>query len=72
MVYGPQGCGKTINAERMRSAFGMGKIVDDWRRGDQFPLYGALILTSDYTGYHAAAGMVERMTFDTAMTAAYS
>jgi len=48
IVYGPQGCGKTVNAERIRKHFGLtGKIVDDWR-GIMDHKYGyALYLTND-------------------------
>jgi hypothetical protein len=30
IVYGPQGCGKTRNAERIRKHFGLERIVDDF------------------------------------------
>lgn len=36
IIYGPPGCGKTRNAERLRRHFGMHEIVDDG--SDPFPL----------------------------------
>lgn len=30
VVYGPQGCGKTLNAEKIAKALGMKYIIDDW------------------------------------------
>lgn len=36
IIYGPQGCGKTKNAEKLRRFFGMDEIVDD--EGDPYPL----------------------------------
>lgn len=30
VVYGPQGCGKTINAQAFRRAFGATVVVDPW------------------------------------------
>ncbi len=29
VVYGPRGCGKTYNAEKIRSALGCGRVIDD-------------------------------------------
>lgn len=31
IVYGPQGCGKTANAEKIMREFGLIKIIDNWR-----------------------------------------
>lgn len=33
IVYGPQGCGKTTNAERIAKAYGCSKIVDEGLTG---------------------------------------
>lgn len=30
IIYGPAGCGKTYNAERIRKFFGAKAVVDDW------------------------------------------
>lgn len=46
IVHGPQGCGKTRNAERLMRHFGMTRIVDDWTPADPAPASGALVLTS--------------------------
>jgi hypothetical protein len=45
VVYGPQGCGKTGAAERLRKAFGLDRVIDPWEPGQPFPLTGALVLT---------------------------
>jgi hypothetical protein len=46
IVYGPQGCGKTRNAEKIRSHFGLKYILDGFTPGDQAPREDTLILTS--------------------------
>lgn len=38
IVWGPPGCGKTRNAEKLRKHFGCARIVDGWSRGDRQPL----------------------------------
>lgn len=30
-VYGPQGCGKTRNAEKLRKKYGCGHVIDEGR-----------------------------------------
>lgn len=66
VVYGPQACGKTRNAEAMRQAFGLDVIVDDWTWRDPLPDFGALILTSDESVFHTIQ-RVRVVTFDAAM-----
>lgn len=49
IVYGPKGCGKTRNAERLRAHFGLDHVIDDWapgRDGGLIPMFGVLVLTS--------------------------
>lgn len=46
IVYGPQGSGKTTNAEALRKHFGCSRVVDDWHYGDLI-CKGDLILTND-------------------------
>lgn len=48
VVYGPMGCGKTRNAERLKKAFGLSIIVDDWQFGfsKNWSREGALLLTN--------------------------
>lgn len=29
VIYGPQGCGKSVNAQRLRRHFGLTRVVDD-------------------------------------------
>jgi hypothetical protein len=44
VVYGPQGCGKTTNAQRIRQALGLQHVIDDWHPGDPKPA-DTLLLT---------------------------
>ena len=37
VIYGPQACGKTRNAERLKRAFGARRVVDEWVPGDPLP-----------------------------------
>lgn len=37
IIYGPQGCGKTRNAEALAKHLGLSNIVDDWMSGDELP-----------------------------------
>lgn len=45
VVYGPQGCGKTRNANRIREHFGLALIVDGWD-GNSTLRRGTLALTN--------------------------
>lgn len=47
LVYGPEGCGKTTNAQAIAAALGLTEIVDDWQPGDPAPITKALVLTND-------------------------
>jgi hypothetical protein len=71
VVYGPAGCGKTINAQILRKAFGLSQIIDDYDGRTRIPFNGALVLTNNYTAWHACNGMAECISYDQAMTAAY-
>lgn len=45
VIHGPQGCGKTRNAQALAKHFGCSRIVDDWNgRSKVEP--GSLVLTS--------------------------
>lgn len=33
IIYGPQGCGKTRNAQRLAAHFGLKNILDGWDGG---------------------------------------
>lgn len=37
ILYGPQGCGKTRNAESIAAALGLERIRDEWTEGDPVP-----------------------------------
>ncbi len=50
LVYGPQGCGKSINAERLRRHFGCASVQDeglDWWGPRRKIVDGALHLTTE-------------------------
>ena len=52
VVVGPQGCGKTTNAERIKQHFGLGRIVDEGQlarvlaKGPKLEPFGVLYLTN--------------------------
>ncbi len=46
-IYGPQGCGKTRNAEHLCKHYGLTVIIDEygeWRRTVSVPKQGALVI----------------------------
>lgn len=54
VIYGPRGCGKTINAERLQKHFGLERIVDEgkdyWpfdRKGPALESKGVLYLVEE-------------------------
>lgn len=67
IIYGPQGCGKTRNAEALAKHFGLNHIIDDgedengnsWHPGDPVP-DDTLVLTN-------APGIDGAISFDEAM-----
>lgn len=42
IVYGPQGCGKSLNAERLRKALGCSRVISDDEADFPRDLYGRL------------------------------
>lgn len=72
VVYGPQGCGKTQNAERLRTCFGLDYVIDNWEGGELVPLHGALVLTSltESDLAEVVSASVRRADFGSAMRAA--
>lgn len=46
LVHGPEGCGKTKNAQAIAAALGLTEIVDDWQPGQPVPATKALVLTN--------------------------
>lgn len=46
VVYGPQACGKTTNAERIMKAYGLDTLVDGWDGASELEP-ATLYLTSD-------------------------
>jgi hypothetical protein len=46
VIYGPQGCGKTQNAEKLRKRYGLREVVDGWEPGQPTRISGVLYLTN--------------------------
>lgn len=73
IVYGPQGCGKTRNAQRLLRGLGLRRLIDegaDFNPNLRIPVHGALVLTNR-EDLPAPASCV-RMTFRDAMRRAGS
>ncbi|MBA0283832.1 MULTISPECIES: hypothetical protein [Stenotrophomonas] len=47
VIYGPQRCGKTSNAQELRAHFGLQEVLDDWDGHTAYPLEGTLVLTNN-------------------------
>lgn len=47
VIYGPQRCGKTANAQELREYFGMRNVLDDWDGHTVYPLDDTLVLTNN-------------------------
>jgi len=47
IVYGPKACGKTTNGAALAKFFGLETVVEleEVRKGETVPAYGALVLT---------------------------
>lgn len=45
LVCGPEGCGKTRNAQAIAHSLGLTSVIDDWQRDDHLPKQDTLILT---------------------------
>lgn len=66
LVHGPQGCGKTSNAQAIAAALGLTEIVDDWHPGMKAPTTKALVLTNEPGPF---APFIRRvLSFDQAMS----
>lgn len=73
VVYGPMGCGKTRNAQRLLRALNRSHLIDeglDFVPGRMVPVHDALVLTND-EARAAPAGCI-RMSFQDAMRRAGS
>lgn len=47
VIHGPQGCGKTVNGQRLARHFGLKRVVDlDELGGERIPP-GSLVLTNE-------------------------
>lgn len=48
IVFGPQACGKTRNAEKLKQHFGLDRVIEheDYPPNQLLPTTGALILTN--------------------------
>lgn len=67
IVYGPQGCGKTRNADKLRRAFGLDSVITDAKPGDNPPGTGALVLTNSPDVHLIADGSIAAIDYDSAM-----
>lgn len=69
IIYGPQGCGKTRNAEQLRQAFGLERVIElEDSPSNRIPDRGALVLTNrDDATSMPAPWPCRRMSFDQAM-----
>lgn len=65
LVYGPEGCGKTTNAQAIADALGLTEIVDGWLPGDPVPPRKALLLSTEAPDFPTHKRV---LTFDQAMS----
>lgn len=65
LVYGPEGCGKTRNAQAIADALGLTEIVDGWLPGDPVPPRKALLLSTEAPDFPTHKRV---LTFDQAMS----
>ncbi|HHA2922774.1 TPA: hypothetical protein ACOFDN_001117 [Stenotrophomonas maltophilia] len=56
VIYGPQRCGKTSNAQELRAHFGLHEVLDDWDGHTAYPLEDTLVLTNnpDAVAHHSS------------------
>ncbi|MCW2065097.1 UNVERIFIED_ORG: hypothetical protein M2420_000416 [Stenotrophomonas maltophilia] len=56
VIYGPQRCGKTANAQELREHFGLQEVLDDWDGHTAYPLHDTLVLTNnaDAVAHHSS------------------
>lgn len=47
VIYGPQRCGKTANAQELREHFGLQSVIEDWDGHSSYPLQDTLVLTEN-------------------------
>jgi hypothetical protein len=66
LVHGPEGCGKTRNAQAIADALGLTQIVDNWLPGQPVPLTKALVLTNQDGPHHPFTRRT--LTFDQGMS----
>lgn len=64
VIFGPQGCGKTRNAKKLASYFGLTQIVDADDEGISELRGSALILTN---GYAKIPPRFRRISYESAM-----
>lgn len=70
IVYGPQRCGKTRNAEKLCQHFGLTRVIelDEVQRGFVAPPEGALLLTYKDPSSGLSRHGLTMMPFDAAIT----
>ena len=72
VVFGPPGCGKTTNANRIRKAMGLKFIADGIYESTGIPrrsLQDTLILVTDPNQLHKSARHLKTITYESAMKA---
>lgn len=47
VIHGPQGCGKSMNAQRLARKLGLKTVVDDFDWSQPIPPVGTLLLTCE-------------------------
>lgn len=68
IVYGPQGCGKTLHAKAIAKALGLDHIVDDWDGSrSTLKLTNTLHITHHLPRWVEESGVRRVLTFDEAM-----
>jgi broad-specificity NMP kinase len=66
VIHGPQGCGKTRNAEALRQHYGLDRVIEaDERPHQMLPATGALVLTCRVSALHVTGLAI--VPFDVAM-----
>jgi len=66
LVYGPEGCGKTTNAQAIANALGLTDILDNWHSGARVPTTKTLVLTTETPPFSQFIRRV--LSFDQAMS----
>lgn len=47
VIYGPQLCSKSADAQELREHFGLQSVIEDWDGHSSYPLQDTLVLTEN-------------------------